>query len=429
MSSIKRTIGLPQATALTMGSVLGSGILILPSFTAELAGPASVLSWILLCLLSIPIAYSYAKLGLKFNHFGGISNIVQHAFGYIWSTLTGWLAFAWGATGNSVAALAGAAYVTQAFHLSREATYALALAFLIFAFVSNYFGLKISGAVSLVLSGVVLALLLVTIAFTFPAVDGESFKPFAPQGVSGIGQACVVIFWAMFGWENITHLVPELKNPKRDVMRSMWISVGVIGIVYTLLSLVTVGTRTYGTGDAAAPLTVLMSRGLGIGAGAATAIIACIVCTGTLNAYLASSSRLGYSMGQEKKLPSWFAAMNKRQFPHRTGLFLFLVNAGALVISYAAHISVNQLMLIPTTLGIVVYVIASLSCLRLLWNDKKGRIFAFIASVSCLAIVPFSNGYAVVPIIVAIGCLCYLGIGARQIRRSSDAGLSIKKQA
>ncbi len=83
-------------------------------------------------------------------------------------------------------------------------------------------------------------------------------------------------------------------------------------------------------------------------------------------------------------------------------------------------------MLIPTTLGIVVYVIASLSCLRLLWNDKKGRIFAFIASVSCLAIVPFSHGYAVVPIIVAIGCLCYLGIRARQSRRASSANLSLK---
>ncbi|MEZ2660612.1 APC family permease [Aneurinibacillus aneurinilyticus] len=77
-------------------------------------------------------------------------------------------------------------------------------------------------------------------------------------------------------------------------MRSTWVSVLLIGIIYTLLSIVTVGTHTYGNTGDVAPLAVLMNKMLGLNAGVATAIVSCIVCLGTLNVFLASSSRLGY---------------------------------------------------------------------------------------------------------------------------------------
>ena len=76
----------------------------------------------------------------------------------------------------------------------------------------------------------------------------------------------------------MTHLAPEFRNPKRDVMRSMWISVFLIGILYVLLSIVTVGTHTYSGSNAIAPLAVLMNHTLGISAAIATAVITCLVC-------------------------------------------------------------------------------------------------------------------------------------------------------
>jgi len=84
-------------------------------------------------------------------------------------------------------------------------------------------------------------------------------------------------------------------------MRSTWTSVFLIGIVYTLLSIVTVGTHTYGEMGTIAPLAALMSKTLGFSAGLATAAIVCIVCLGTLNVFLASSSRLGYALAREGK--------------------------------------------------------------------------------------------------------------------------------
>jgi amino acid efflux transporter len=96
----QRTITFTQGIALYMGAVLGSGILILPGYTADVAGPASIISWVILSLLSIPIAYSFARLALKYEHYGGIATIVQHAFGTAWSAIVGWFFFVWVATGQ-----------------------------------------------------------------------------------------------------------------------------------------------------------------------------------------------------------------------------------------------------------------------------------------------------------------------------------------
>lgn len=408
MHAVKRTVTFSQGVALYMGAVLGSGILILPGFTAEVAGPASIISWLLLSLASIPLADTFARLALQYNHFGGIATIVQHAFGTLWSAFVGWFYFVWVMTGQAVVGLTGAGYLVAVFGLSELAYYGIALLFMAGCLLTNWFGMRASGLFSLVLSGVVLFLLVATIAFAFPHVRAEQFEPFAPNGLSGMGQACVLIFWAFFGWESITHLVPEFRNPERDVMRCTWVSVGLIGVVYTLLSVVTVGTGTYGEKGTIAPLAALMSHSLGLTAGLATAVIACIVCLGTLNVYAASSSRLGYALAEEGKFPSWFEKTNSRGVPHRSMLFLFGTNTITLAAAYLFDIPVGQLILVPTTLGILVYVIASFACVKLLWHHPVGRYSSLAAAAFTLMVAPFSSGYLIVPVIVAAACWLYL---------------------
>lgn len=404
-----RSITFSQGVALYMGAVLGSGILILPGYTANIAGPSSIVSWVILSLLSIPLAYTFARLALKYKDFGGVSTIVQKAFGYKWSAIVGWFFFAWVATGQAVVGMTGAGYIVHIFQLSDVYLYLLGFLFLCATFIINIRGIKTSGLFSLWLSGGVLLLLIVTIIFALPEIDLDHFSPFAPNGLTGIGQSCVLIFWAFFGWETITHLVPEFKDPERDVMRSTWVSVILIGLVYTLLSIVTVGTHTYGnnTGDAA-PLAVLMNKTLGLNAGAATAIVSCVVCLGTLNVFLASSSRLGYALAKEGKFPQWFHKMSRRHVPYRAAFFLFLSNSLTILASYVFKIPVDELILIPTTLGVFVYIIASMACLKLLWNDRIGRISALLSVCCCVVIAPFAFSYLIVPVIISVACLLFL---------------------
>lgn len=409
-----KTVTYVQGIALFLGAVLGSGILILPGYTAEVAGPSAILSWALLSIVSIPLAYTFTRLALKYQDLGGISTIVRQAFGVKWSAVAGWFYFCMVSVGDAVVALTGAAYLLIVFSWPPIALYIIAVMFLLTALISNLLGMRSSALFSLILSGLVLIILLATIGMALPRISFQEFSPFFPWGLKGVGRACVLIFWSFLGWESITHLVPEFQNPERDVMRSMWTSIFIIGLIYTLLAVVTVGTHTYGAQGTLAPLAILMHDALGINAGLATAVVVCIVCAGTINVFFASTSRLGYAMARDRIFPLWFGKMNKRGIPSRSICFLFATNTSAVLSSYFFTISIDKLILVPTILGISSYIILSLASIKLLWQDRIGRISAIIAASCCIAVTPFAIGFLLVPLFVAGLCFVWLKLNEHE---------------
>ncbi|WP_198299822.1 APC family permease [Tumebacillus avium] len=271
------------------------------------------------------------------------------------------------------------------------------------------------------LSGLVLLMLVATVIFSLPHVEAEAFTPFAPQGWTAVGTAGVLIFWAFFGWESITHLVPEFKHPERDVMRSTWMSVLLVGLVYISLAFVTIGTGMYGGASNDAPLALLMQQALGVGAGIATAVVACIVCVGTMNVFFASSSRMGYALARDGVLPSFLQATSKRGVPHRSLLLLYGTNAVTMGVCYLFAVSMDQVMLVPVTLGILVYIIATLACVKLLWDDKIGRFSSILSALFCLAVAPFAEGFLFVPVVVTAACLLYLRLKKGKVNKEISA--------
>lgn len=89
-SKLQKGIGLPQAIALYIGAVLGSGVLIVPGLAAEMAGPASLLAWGFMTLLILPMALSMGLLSAKYPNAGGVSHFVTLAYGEKAGTLVGW---------------------------------------------------------------------------------------------------------------------------------------------------------------------------------------------------------------------------------------------------------------------------------------------------------------------------------------------------
>ena len=82
------TIG--QGAALTIGAVLGTGVITLPALAADLAGPASLLAWLALVLLSVPLAVTFAALGARYPDSGGVSTYARRAFGPRVAAMVGW---------------------------------------------------------------------------------------------------------------------------------------------------------------------------------------------------------------------------------------------------------------------------------------------------------------------------------------------------
>jgi hypothetical protein len=103
-----------QGTALYIGAVLGTGIIALPALAAQVAGPASLLAWLALVLLSALLAATFAALGARYPDAGGVSTYVGSAFGSRAAAIVGWCFYFAMPPGAPAAAMFGGAYVAAA---------------------------------------------------------------------------------------------------------------------------------------------------------------------------------------------------------------------------------------------------------------------------------------------------------------------------
>lgn len=79
--ALKKSLTWLPGAALTIGAVLGSGILVLPAAAAVIAGPASLVAWALMALLTVPVAFTLGRLAVLRPDAGGIAAYARLAFG------------------------------------------------------------------------------------------------------------------------------------------------------------------------------------------------------------------------------------------------------------------------------------------------------------------------------------------------------------
>src|SRR2546425_779376 len=145
--ALRRVITLRHAVAIYVSSLLGSGIFVIPGLAARIAGPASIVSWMLLSLASYPFAYTFAKLSAKRPESGGIYAFARDGIGLRAGAATAWLFLAWAVLGAPAATVAAASYLGFVFPLSRLDIFLVAAGILIAAFVVNYVGIRFTGRV------------------------------------------------------------------------------------------------------------------------------------------------------------------------------------------------------------------------------------------------------------------------------------------
>lgn len=109
--AFQETLSLPQIVALYIGAVVGSGILLIPGLTAELAGPASIIAWLVMSILVIPMALTMGLLSAKYPNTGGVSHFVRLAFGDRPANCVGWFFLLSVPIGGPILAVTGANYI------------------------------------------------------------------------------------------------------------------------------------------------------------------------------------------------------------------------------------------------------------------------------------------------------------------------------
>jgi amino acid efflux transporter len=396
------TLGLVQGTALYVAAVLGTGILVLPGLAASAAGPASIGAVLVVFLLSIPLAGTFAALAARYPDAGGVASYVRRSLGQTWARMAGyWFFFGVGA-GAPVVAMLGAEYVVAIVGADRSSVLWVALAIFVPPFAANFFGLRVSGAVQLVLTAALLFVVVGVVSVAFPSADPANFQPFLPHGWGGVGTAISLFVWAFAGWEIGTHISGEFRNPRRVIPIATAIALVIVGAAYLALQYVTVAVLGESAGAGQVPLLDLVANStLGIGP-LLVAVIAAIVALGVLNVYLGAFAKLGASLGRDGDLPAWIApGVESGGIPRRSLGVVGALSATYFVLMVAQGLTLTPFILIHTSSMVSIYVLGMIAAVRLLDRFSFGWWMAAVSVVLTVGLLILAGANLLVPALLA----------------------------
>ena len=398
----------PQGAALTIGAVLGTGVIALPALAADIAGPASLVAWLLLIALSVPLATTFAALGARYPDSGGVSTYVRRAFGAPAATVVGWCFFFGVAVGAPPAGMFAGAYVSSVLGGGRTTTLVTAGVLIVGVALTNACGLRVSGRTQLALVGVLALLLLVATVSALPHADLSNLQPFAPHGWWAIAPAAAVLVWGFAGWEAVTSLAGDYRHPAQDVPRATTIALVVVGVLYLGVASAGVLVLGPGAGSTGAPLAELLAIGVGGQVRVLTAVVAVLLTFGAMNSYYAGGAKLGAALGRDRALPSWLAHGSRAgEVPLRSLGVLTVVGTVGLLVVAVTGLSTHASVLLTTSAFVLVYVLGTAAAVRLLPRGTVAHGAAVVAFCCTLGLLVVTGVYVLGALLVAAAALGY----------------------
>lgn len=399
---LKKSITWVQGSALTIGAVLGAGILVLPAITASMAGPASLISWIAMGLLSIPMAIVISLMSSQFPDSGGMATYVRQAFGNTASRITGILMLTAMPFGMPVTALIGAHYLGTVFNWTSAGIHVAAAVLLFTAILLNYRGIELSGHTQILVVSFILFILTFTVWSALPNVQLAAFTPFLPHGFVPVGEAMSILFFAFIGWEMIGNLAEEFKNPLKDIPLSLGVSILLVNTLYLAVAFVTVGTGVYNSATPLTSMITLVEYRWGSIAGLIVAFLGFIVCYCPVHTFIAGFSRLVYAQARDGHFPEVFAQLHARfHTPHIALLAFVPLYISILLLSYILSWDLKPLINIPCANFLTVYILGMLASGHILRN-RLGKICAWFSALLSFVIFLFSGWFVLFPIFIAL---------------------------
>ncbi|MGW0815676.1 amino acid permease [Streptomyces viridiviolaceus] len=436
-----RRFGLPVATALVMGNIIGGGIFLLPASVAPY-GTISLLAFGVLTVGAIALALVFGRLAERDPRTGGPYVYAREAFGDFAGFLAAWAYWITTWVSNAALAVAAVGYLDVLIpvndHRWTACLAALALQWL--PALANFAGTRYVGAVQLVSTVLKFApLLLVAVGGLF-FFDADNLGPFHAGGGSAIGAvsaSAAILLFSYLGVESAAVSAGEVKDPRRTVGRATVIGTAGAALVYLLGTLSVFGTVAHDRlVDSTAPFSDAVNAMFG-GAwgGWAVALAALVSMTGCLNGWTLLSAQTPYAAAKDGLFPAAFA--RRRRGVPTVGVGVTVVLASLLTVynytSGSAKVF-EVLVLVTTFTATVPYLLATAAQLFHLVSGRRDRVHrgrlvrdAVIASVAAgfsLWLVA-GAGYAAVyqgVLFLFAGVLVYAVMAARGQRAQEPAG-------
>ncbi|MGI0025643.1 MAG: amino acid permease, partial [Nitrososphaera sp.] len=257
-----RTLGLVDIIMVGIAGMIGGAIFVLTGPAIGLAGGAVILAFIINAMITILTAMAYAELGSAMPEAGG---------GYLWireglprpnAFISGWMAWFAHIVAGSLYAVGFGSFLSYFLgpdvlgFLTESSLFGfipfdklIAIAAVVAFSYINIKGTSETGRTGTIVTIVQLGTIGAIIIFGFWAVSAKpdweaNFSEFMPMGIAGIVAAMGLTFIAFEGYEIIVQTGEEVKNPKKNIPRAIFISLAIVVVLYCLVAFVSIGAFT-----------------------------------------------------------------------------------------------------------------------------------------------------------------------------------------
>jgi len=416
-----RQLGLFDSTMIVVGIVVGAGIFIATSEMAQvLPSPGLILvAWIVGGILTLAGALTYAELGAAMPEAGGQYVFIREAFGRLLAFLFGWiffLAYLCGviaymsltfaeylsyflpalSTSNEIVSIGA----SSPFSFTITMGHIVAVALIAFLSSVNYFGVRIGKGVQNAFTVVKIGFILVFIIWGLsagdrPALDLSMNPGGLPSGqlLIGFGLAMMAASIAFGGWDSLTFVAGEIKNPVRNISLALLIGTIIFTALYVSINLVYLRALT--VDEMAGSLKIAEDSASALQGDRAAGLVSALVLIsifGGLNGVILSGPRIYYAMARDGVFFKRAATVHPR---YRTpGFAIWIQAAWASILLLTG--TVGQLIVFVTFIGTIFWIItaSSLFVLRRKLPDLERPYKVW--------------GYPYVPIIFIISSACIM---------------------
>jgi APA family basic amino acid/polyamine antiporter len=325
-----RGLGPWASAAIVVGTMIGTGIFLKPAEMAREGKSVSVVfaAWIVGAILSIFGALSFAELGAAIPEAGGEYAYLRRGFGPTWGFIFGWMHSIVGRPSSMASIAAGIARFLSflipavgaplfTLHLPSVAglkpydfvfTWAqpVAVLWLVIMTIVNYLGVRLGGAVQVVLTFIKIAsvLIVIGVAFFLSGNTAHPADPLWPSAATGMVTAFLAALaaalWAYDGWEDLNLVGSEVENPERNFPLALVGGVGLVTVVYLLFSAACLRVLSFDTvANSSHIASDVVEFVAGRGAAFWVTLAMVVSGIGSLNSSVLSGARVPYAMARD----------------------------------------------------------------------------------------------------------------------------------
>lgn len=362
---LARRLSLTDAIFIGLGSMLGTGVFAAIAPAAGAASAGMLIGLLIAGLVALFNAMSSAQLARLYPVSGGTYVYSDKRLGEAWGWMSGW-AFIVG----KLASCAAAALTFGNYIFPGQAEWFAALAVVTLTLLNHLGVEKTAAAVKALVLIVVLSLIAVCIMALSGAPGPEGTISFSgPDSIYGVLQSAGIWFLAFAGYARIATLGEEVKAPERNIPRAMFLSLGMVLLIYAAVSisaLSAVGAEALSLSDR--PLAFTISEaGFGRWSWFVT-LGASLATLGVLLSLMAGIGRTLFAMASDHRMPAMLARVHPvRKVPHYAG-----ATVGIVLVLIVLSFDVRSAMGFSSFTVLLYYAITNLSATTL---SKKERLF------------------------------------------------------